>query len=78
MQPLIPLKMMMQGQTGKVGELMGRVDDVHRLEELGLRRGSQVEMVQSGTPCIIRLSGHKLCFRETDLFNVLVDVEEST
>lgn len=78
MQQLIPLKMMSQGQTGKVDQLMGRVDDVHRLEELGLRRGTRVEMVQAGTPCIIRLSGHKLCFRDNDLFNVLVDVEEAT
>jgi hypothetical protein len=29
-------------------------------------------MVQSGSPCIIRMSGHKLCFRHNDALNVLV------
>jgi hypothetical protein len=37
-----------------------------------MRAGSVIEMVQAGTPCIVRLSGHKLCFRQGEAFNVLV------
>jgi hypothetical protein len=36
-----------------------------------------IEVVQSGSPCIIRLSDHKLCFRQGEAFHVLVSVGES-
>jgi Fe2+ transport system protein FeoA len=42
------------------------------MHELGLRDGAAIEMVQSGSPCIIRLAGHKLCFRADELLSVLV------
>ena len=45
---------------------------MHRLHELGLHEGSTVEMVRSGIPCIIRMSGNTFCFRKTDDLNVLV------
>jgi hypothetical protein len=31
-----------------------------------------VEMVQPGSPCIIRLDGQKFCFRADELVQVLV------
>jgi ferrous iron transport protein A len=73
-QMLLPLMQLPPGQSAVVGQLMGRPDDVHRLEELGLRSGVCVEMIQSGSPCIIRLGGCKLCFRETEACSVLVEV----
>jgi Fe2+ transport system protein FeoA len=69
---LVPLNMAPVGQTAYVAHLMGQADDVHRLKELGLREGAMVEVVQSGTPCIIRLAGHKLCFRDCEECRVLV------
>jgi Fe2+ transport system protein FeoA len=45
---------------------------VKRLEEMGLREGTEVEMVQPGSPCIVRLGDVKLCFRETELIHVMV------
>ena len=51
---------------------MGRPDDVRRLEELGLRVGEPVEMIDAGVPCIIRLAGAKLCFRGAEAFQILV------
>jgi Fe2+ transport system protein FeoA len=69
---LLPLALVSPGQTAAVGQLIGRPDEIHRLEELGLRGGAAVEMVQSGSPCIIRLAGHKLCFRADELLSVLV------
>ncbi|HND52110.1 MAG TPA: FeoA family protein [Pirellulaceae bacterium] len=71
---LVPLCHLHPGQSAEVGQLMGLPDMVHRLEELGLRTGAHIEMVQSGSPCIIRLSGSKLCFREADACSVLVRV----
>lgn len=69
---LLPLRLLAPGQTALIHEVLGRVDQVHRLHELGLRRGVQIEMVRSGSPCIVRLGGHKLCFRADDLMSVLV------
>jgi Fe2+ transport system protein FeoA len=55
---------------------MGQPELVHRLREMGLTDGQQIEMLQSGSPCIIRLGGHKLCFRCNDLTRVLVKLED--
>lgn len=57
--------------------MVGEPGDVQRLAELGLKPGAAVEMVQPGNPCIIRLAGSKLCFRETDLLSVLVRLGEA-
>jgi len=50
----------------------GQPEQIHRLEELGLRGGAAIEMVQTGSPCIIRLAGNKLCFRGDEVMRVLV------
>lgn len=72
---LIPLSQLPVGGRGRIGAVVGKPDDVHRLEELGLRRGAAVEMLQAGSPCIIRLAGHKLCFRADELLRILVVAE---
>jgi ferrous iron transport protein A len=69
---LVPLTLLTVGQTAQVGQVLGRPDQVHRLEELGLRGGVTIEMVQPGSPCIIRLGANKLCFRADELTRVLV------
>ena len=72
MDELVPLNMLARGQFALIEQLVGHLDQVHRLEELGLRTGVAVEMLQPGTPCIVRLADQKLCFRDADLLNVLV------
>lgn len=72
MHEMIPIGLLNSGQLGVVENVLGLPDQVHRLEELGLRGGVEIEMVQPGSPCIIRLSGHKLCFRADDMMTVLV------
>jgi ferrous iron transport protein A len=69
---LFPMHMLVPGQSADVGQVMGSPETIHRLEELGLRGGATVEMVQNGSPCIIRLAGQKLCFRAEELVQVLV------
>jgi Fe2+ transport system protein FeoA len=65
---------MSAGEVANVAEILGRPEQVHRLQELGLRRGVLIEMVQPGSPCIIRFGGQKLCFRGDELMSVLVRV----
>jgi ferrous iron transport protein A len=72
MNDLIPLNLLAPGQLAHVGQVSGQPDEIHRLEELGLRGGATIEMVRSGSPCIIRLAGQKLCFRADELLRVLV------
>ena len=69
---LIPINHLEPGQGGQIDQLLGRPEHVQRLEELGLRGGRYIEMVQSGSPCIVRLDGQKICFRGGELLNVLV------
>jgi ferrous iron transport protein A len=69
---LIPLNRLGPGEGGQIDQLMGRPDHVQHLEELGLRSGRNVEMVQTGSPCIVRLEGQRVCFRGGELLNVLV------
>jgi Fe2+ transport system protein FeoA len=76
-ETLLPLHLLQRGQIAEIGELIGRPDQVHRLHELGLRSGALVEMVQPGSPCIVRLSGQRLCFRHSESIGVLVRVPES-
>lgn len=56
---------------------MGETADVHRLAELGLKPDVAIEMVQAGNPCIIRVAGSRLCFRESDLLSILVRLGEA-
>jgi Fe2+ transport system protein FeoA len=72
MHDLLPLNMLPPGSRALIGQLVGRAEDVHRLQELGLRVGQPVEMVQGGSPCIIKLGGSKLCFRDNEALGVLV------
>ena len=77
MYELLPLPLLRPGQRARIDQLMGRADDVHRLQELGLRVGTAVEMVQPGSPCIVSLAGTRLCFRGCEATSVLVRLGES-
>jgi ferrous iron transport protein A len=68
----IPLRLLARGQFAEISALVGKPEHVQRLHELGLSSGTVIEMVQPGSPCIVRLAGHKLCFRESDLMGILV------
>jgi Fe2+ transport system protein FeoA len=69
----IPLQLLPAGQSARVAELLGSPADVQRLQEMGLRQGSYVQMIQGGSPCIIQLAGSRLCLRDANLFFVLVE-----
>jgi Fe2+ transport system protein FeoA len=69
----IPLQNLPSGHSGSILRILGRPDDVHRLEEFGIRCGTKVEMFRSGTPCILRVAGNKFCLRADDLIHVFVE-----
>ena len=69
---VIPLSMLAAGLTAQVVEIMGGTEQVQRIKELGLRHGSELQMVRSGSPCIVRLAGQTFCFRGAEMLSVLV------
>ncbi len=77
MPEFVPLAVLRCGQIAEIGQLLGPPNEVRRLEELGLRIGAQLEMIRCGTPCIIRVDGGKLCFRDDDSLRVLVRTRKS-
>jgi ferrous iron transport protein A len=69
---LVPLGQLSAGATAIVAAVLGCADHVHRLHEMGLRSGAPIEMVQPGSPCILRLGSQKLGFRADEVLSVLV------
>jgi ferrous iron transport protein A len=72
MPDVFPLQMLSAGQCARIDQLLGRPDEVHRLQELGMRIGTPIEMLQRGATCIVRLDGARLAFRDHDGCRVLV------
>lgn len=68
----IPLPLLARGQRGRIEQLLGRPEDVHRLEELGMRVGRPVEVLQGGKTCIVKLDGTRLALRDHEGLQVLV------
>jgi ferrous iron transport protein A len=69
---LVPLDRLAAGRCAEIDRFEGCPEHIHRLEEMGLRRGTTVEVVRCGRPCILRVGGNRVCFRRSDLLSVLV------
>jgi ferrous iron transport protein A len=72
MNPTIPITTLRRGDVAEIAQLIGAPEQVRRLEELGLRGGARLEIVRAGSPCIVRVAGTTLCFRDDELLRVLV------
>jgi ferrous iron transport protein A len=77
MRELVPLSVLRSGQIAEIGQLVGAPEQVRRLEELGLRTGARLEMIRGGSPCIIRVDGSTLCFRDDDSLRILVSTRKT-
>jgi ferrous iron transport protein A len=75
---LIPLSLLSPGQSGEIHAVAGVPEHARRLHELGFRQGVWVEMLRSGSPCIVRIDNSKLCFRDGEAFQVLVKPGQSS
>ncbi len=78
MPDLIPIVALPPGEVAQVRQIVGRPEQVRRMEELGVRSGVMLEMVQGGRPCIVRVGTAKLCLREGEMCSVLVAARIST
>jgi ferrous iron transport protein A len=68
----IPLTSLAAGQIAEIERISGDPSQVHRLHELGMHQGTKLQMIRPGSPCVVRLAGHKLCFRQNNGLEVRV------
>ncbi|MBC8116120.1 MAG: FeoA domain-containing protein [Candidatus Saccharimonas sp.] len=71
---LVPLELMATGEHGKVHDVDGSHEFVVRLQELGLQAGVEVQMVKTGSPCILAINKQRFSLRFDDQASVLVEV----
>lgn len=71
-ETMLPLELLRPGEWADVADVAGDPSWVCRMAELGLRAGCRVQMLQSGAPCLLQLSGCKLCLRGCDSSQILV------
>ncbi len=75
--PMLPLSMLSSGDRGEICSVLCDSRHSRRLQELGFRPGVEIEIVQAGSPCIVRMGESKVCFRDDDLSSILVRVNSS-
>lgn len=59
----IPIDFLQPGEIATVVHLDGEACCVQRLQEIGLVPGAKLQMLQSGSPCIIAMEGRRLSLR---------------
>lgn len=69
---LLPLEFLASGEWADVAEVHGDPSWVGRMAELGLRAGSRLQMVQSGSPCLFNVGGTRLSLRGELAMRILV------
>ena len=74
MSQILPIQLLNAGETGCILDIEGNSQLVRRLDEMGLRAGVRVRMVQPGHPCIVAFDHQRLSFRGEDDAVVLVEV----
>jgi ferrous iron transport protein A len=77
MREFISLSALRPGQVAEIGDVVGPVAHIRRLQELGLRAGAFLQMIRCGSPCILRVDGSTLCFRDDDSLRLLVRTRQS-
>jgi ferrous iron transport protein A len=77
MREFISLSALRPGQMAEISEVVGPLAHIRLLQELGLRAGALLQMVRSGSPCILRVEGSTLCFRDDDSLRLMVRSRQS-
>jgi ferrous iron transport protein A len=69
---MLPLELLNCGEWAEIEEVTGEPAWVCRMAELGLCRGCRLQMLQPGSPCLLRIGGCRLSLRGDDAMQVLV------
>jgi Fe2+ transport system protein FeoA len=69
---LLPLELLNTGEWADVADVSGEPAWVCRMAELGLRAGCRFQVLQAGSPCLLRVGGGRLSLRPDDRLQILV------
>jgi ferrous iron transport protein A len=69
---ILPLDLLDSGTSAVVEDIQGEPHWVGRMAEIGIRQGCQLQVVRSGSPCLLQLQGCRLCLRGDDTTRILV------
>jgi Fe2+ transport system protein FeoA len=72
MDTLVPLELLGAGEWADVAEVAGEAAWVGRMAEMGVRTGCRLQVLQPGSPCLLRVGGCRLCLRGDCLMQILV------
>lgn len=70
----MPLEMLRAGELATVCDIDGNEQWVARLDEMGLRAGTEIRMIRPGSPCIVAFENHRLSLRGEECGSVMVQV----
>lgn len=70
---MLPLDLLSPGERARVVDIDGEPELVHRLKELGIQEGTELQLVQSGNPCIIAIDNQRFSFRGENAAAILVE-----
>ncbi|HVP10697.1 MAG TPA: ferrous iron transport protein A [Phycisphaerae bacterium] len=65
------------GESGKIRQLKGTPEVRHRLQEMGLTRGTAVRLVRIapwGDPLELQVRGYRLSLRRSEAASVLIEI----
>ncbi len=69
---VLPVELLCPGEWADIAEVTGEPVWVGRMAELGLQRGSRVQVLQPGSPCLLRVGGARLSLRSDEGSQILV------
>ncbi|MBY0526847.1 MAG: ferrous iron transport protein A [Gemmataceae bacterium] len=75
---LLPLELLATGEQADVVEVAGSPSWVSRLAELGIRAGTRVQVLRSGSPCILLVGGSRLSLRGEQAMQIMVQPVPAT
>ncbi len=70
---IVPLSCLGKNEKARIVDLVGECGCLHRLEEMGVRIGSEISMLVQGKPCIVLLDGRRLSLRFDCEAEILVE-----
>lgn len=76
---IVSLSQMKAGEKGEVKELIGKGDICHRLLEMGITRGTQIEVIRfapMGDPIDIMIRGYHLSLRRQEAEAIQVTLSD--
>lgn len=71
---ILPIHILRCNEHARIVDLFGDSATLHRLDEMGLNVGAEVQMIHPGSPCIVAMAGKRLSLRLEQGTEILVEV----